>query len=237
MGEVDTSTRRPSPPLLLTALIQARFFLPIKLIGCLILSTNASLQRNGAPSVLLGRRANRLGTLNAGRTLCLLPTWHTSWLSVSHFFFFTNANRTGERRGELAFVQFDPTTRGPALGKPPSKQFPCEFEGCDKTFSREADMQRHAQSHRSGPRTYDCPANRCQRTGLKGFWRIDKLKEHLDSKHPEAEFERWYLYTTTGASGYIDVAKREEHDALMRSREYILNPDYPTKIVYERDIV
>lgn len=130
----------------------------------------------------------------------------------------------GENNGNLVIVPFDPTTRGPASGKPASTQYPCEFEGCDKTFSREKDMERHAQSHRSGPRTYDCPANHCRRTGLKGFWRLDKLKEHLVSKHPETEFERWYQVSTSYsgivAGGYRDVAKREEHDALMRSKGY-----------------
>ncbi|KAL8646230.1 MAG: hypothetical protein Q9210_006256 [Variospora velana] len=138
-----------------------------------------------------------------------------------------------EKNDDLVFVHWgNPRTPGPASRALASKKFRCLDEDCDKTFSRESDMLRHWGSHRSGPKAYDCPANRCPRTGMKGFWRSDKLKAHLDSKHPEIEVERWFL-RVRGLGGFRDVAKREEHEAMMRSKGYTLVGDFPKgRVVY-----
>lgn len=65
---------------------------------------------------------------------------------------------------------------------------------------------------------------------MKGFWRRDKLKDHLDRKHPEIEVERWYLPAGIKTGGYRDVAKRGEHEALMHSKG--LMPSFQNSIIY-----
>ena len=53
---------------------------------------------------------------------------------------------------------------------------------------------------------------------MKGFWRIDKLKDHMERKHPEIETERWFCRWKVG--GCRDVEKRAQHETLMRSKGY-----------------
>ncbi|KAL8837356.1 MAG: hypothetical protein Q9176_005774 [Flavoplaca citrina] len=95
----------------------------------------------------------------------------------------------------------------------------CDIEGCDKAFVRKGDLSRHLKSHKSGPRTHDCLADKCPRKQMKGFWRMDKLKDHMARKHPEIEIERWYNYWTN-ERGYRDVEKRAQHEVLMRSKGF-----------------
>lgn len=99
----------------------------------------------------------------------------------------------------------------------------CGVEDCDKAFLNKGDLVRHLQTHKSGPRTHDCLAEGCPRRGLKGFWRADKFKDHMDRKHPEIELERCWHYIIGYASkifGYRDVEKPEQHEAWMRSKGY-----------------
>ena len=98
----------------------------------------------------------------------------------------------------------------------------CGVEDCDKAFFNKSDLVRHLQTHKSGPRTYDCLAEGCPRRGLKGFWRVDKFKDHMDRKHPEIGFESYRYYGASHYSTlrYRDVEKREQHEALMRSKGY-----------------
>ncbi|KAL8799562.1 MAG: hypothetical protein Q9182_005801 [Xanthomendoza sp. 2 TL-2023] len=118
------------------------------------------------------------------------------------------------------------------------KNFVCDVPDCDKAFAKNGDLTRHLNSHKTGPRTYGCLAPRCPRKGMKGFWRLDKLKDHLDRKHPELEVERWYFeyqadrLADGGHGGYRDVTKRDEHVALMRSEGY--KPCVEGSSVFER---
>ncbi len=122
-------------------------------------------------------------------------------------------------------------------GKPPPSTtessrnagFPCGVPDCEQAFGRKSDLDRHLKSHQSGPRTYSCIAEGCPRRGMKGFWRLDKLKDHLDRKHSETEVEQWWYlpdfrcgYRTSDlkVGGYRDVAKRVEHEALMYSKGF-----------------
>ncbi|KAL8767850.1 MAG: hypothetical protein Q9209_005742 [Squamulea sp. 1 TL-2023] len=111
-----------------------------------------------------------------------------------------------------------PTT----ITKPrPSITFACTVPECNKLFNRKGELTRHLKSHESGPRTHDCLAESCTRKGTEGFWRMDKLKDHLDRKHPDIDYERWfYGWFTSVVGGYRDVTKRGEHEALMRSKGY-----------------
>ncbi|KAL8991824.1 MAG: hypothetical protein Q9169_007619 [Polycauliona sp. 2 TL-2023] len=107
----------------------------------------------------------------------------------------------------------------------------CGVKDCEKSFVRKGDLVRHLKSHNSGPRTHSCLADSCRRKGIKGFWRLDKLKDHMERKHPEIEIERWtatdawYLEMRVEMRGYRDVEKREEHEAAMLSKGY--KPDCP----------
>ena len=99
----------------------------------------------------------------------------------------------------------------------------CGVEDCDKAFVNKSDLARHLKSHNSGARTYDCLAEGCPRRGLKGFWRVDKFKDHMGRKHPEIEFERCYYFyhwPNIELPRYRDVEKREQHEAMMRSKGY-----------------
>ncbi|KAL8735766.1 MAG: hypothetical protein Q9166_000629 [cf. Caloplaca sp. 2 TL-2023] len=127
------------------------------------------------------------------------------------------------------------TTKSSTEGK-----FKCKVPDCNKAFCRKADLDRHLKNHQSGPRTYDCLAQKCPRKGLKGFWRLDKFKDHLDRKHPDIEVERWSLrvwgseYDQIERSGYRDVTKSKEHVALMRSKGFAPVSSYITQFVKQR---
>ena len=67
----------------------------------------------------------------------------------------------------------------------------CEHSSCvDRhgqrtSFSRRADLNRHAQSVHSSV-LFDCPWPRCERKGERGFVRMDHLIEHRRGYHDEA---------------------------------------------------
>ena len=54
---------------------------------------------------------------------------------------------------------------------------------CEKTFSREADMERHAKKHLPEAKTFQCFVEGCRYNGEKGFYRRDKLMAHQRAKH------------------------------------------------------
>lgn len=132
---------------------------------------------------------------------------------------------SADNRDALTFKHWSPG-KGPSqsMYKTSVGAFACEIEDCDKTFSRKGDMERHSLSHESGPRAHDCLARRCRRKGTNGFWRLDKLKDHMDCKHPETEIERWYYARDSyrQGGGYRVLAKRGEHEEYMRSLGYLL---------------
>ena len=54
---------------------------------------------------------------------------------------------------------------------------------CEKTFSRDADMERHAKKHSPAAKTFHCFVDGCKYNGEKGFYRRDKLMAHQRVKH------------------------------------------------------
>ncbi|KAG4430892.1 hypothetical protein IFR05_013622 [Cadophora sp. M221] len=55
---------------------------------------------------------------------------------------------------------------------------------CHQTFARRADRDRHSLTHdRHSIRQYPCTFQGCERVGAKGFWRRDKLNEHIKRGH------------------------------------------------------
>lgn len=128
--------------------------------------------------------------------------------------------------------------------------FKCEADGCNKKFVRKGDLDRHSKTHQTGPKAYDCIVEQCRRKGYKGFWRLDKLKDHMDCKHPEVEVERWcvlkagfgysseiipsmYRHPSYWApQGLRNITRREEHEAVMRSKGF--EPFSPGSLEFRR---
>jgi len=63
---------------------------------------------------------------------------------------------------------------------------------CQKTFSRKADLQRHAQKHQSGEPPYQCGVKGCD---YGGSHRLDKMGSHIKNRHLKANEYRGILTT------------------------------------------
>lgn len=62
--------------------------------------------------------------------------------------------------------------------------FKCTVEGCKaKPFTRMSELQRHRGKH--SRHRYSCPAQGCNRSGVKGFYRLDKLRDHMLAGHDD----------------------------------------------------
>jgi hypothetical protein len=63
--------------------------------------------------------------------------------------------------------------------------FVCDVAGCNsRPFARRGDLTRHKHGH--NPRQlHDCPASTCNRKGTRGFFRKDKLFDHILAGHDE----------------------------------------------------
>jgi hypothetical protein len=81
------------------------------------------------------------------------------------------------------------STPSPPSGQLRERHY-CEHSSCvdrhgqRSSFSRRADLNRHAQSVH-GPNMLDCPWRRCERKGSRGFPRLDHLIEHRRGFHHE----------------------------------------------------
>jgi hypothetical protein len=63
------------------------------------------------------------------------------------------------------------------------RSFTCDSQGCkSKTFSSRTDLYRHQQAHETNI-WYSCAAEDCLRKGKKGFYREDKLIDHMIAAH------------------------------------------------------
>lgn len=74
-------------------------------------------------------------------------------------------------------ITLSPSTPGSAVGPDGRPRWACT--ACVKTFSRRADMERHAKKH-SGVREFQCGVVGC---GYKGSYRQDKLEQHRRNCH------------------------------------------------------
>jgi len=63
---------------------------------------------------------------------------------------------------------------------------------CQKTFSRKADLQRHAQKHQSGEPQFQCGVKGCD---YGGSHRLDKMGSHIKNRHLKANKYRG-IFTT-----------------------------------------
>ncbi|KAL8783264.1 MAG: hypothetical protein Q9195_009442 [Heterodermia aff. obscurata] len=64
-----------------------------------------------------------------------------------------------------------------------SRRYRCQHPGCNTTVSRYSDLNRHMRTHQAGVRGFDCPDNGCNRKGVKGFARKDKMLDHYHAVH------------------------------------------------------
>jgi hypothetical protein len=67
---------------------------------------------------------------------------------------------------------------GTSAAGPPKRRHQCNT--CHRRFARRADRDRHSLTHNThSPRPYSCSVPGCNRVGANGFWRFDKLNDHL----------------------------------------------------------
>ena len=62
------------------------------------------------------------------------------------------------------------------------KRIVCDHRGCSSSFTRRADLKRHAAIHCEYP-VYACPIEGCSNNKNQGFHRKDKLLRHIKTKH------------------------------------------------------
>jgi hypothetical protein len=60
----------------------------------------------------------------------------------------------------------------------PRPRYWCQATGCNRSYSRPADRDRHARKHNPNATRYTCPYRHCH----KSFFREDKLKEHQKNR-------------------------------------------------------
>ena len=58
----------------------------------------------------------------------------------------------------------------------------CTHPGCNQVFTRGADLERRMKKHQDVPKEFGCPVPGCDRLGVNGFDRRDKLADHLKSR-------------------------------------------------------
>ena len=54
---------------------------------------------------------------------------------------------------------------------------------CPRTFKRLGDVKRHEKVHIPGQRRFHCRQAGCERKGWRGFYRRDKLRDHVKTVH------------------------------------------------------
>jgi hypothetical protein len=54
---------------------------------------------------------------------------------------------------------------------------------CPRTFKRPGDVKRHEKMHIPGQRRFHCWKVGCERKGWRGFYRRDKLRDHVKTVH------------------------------------------------------
>ena len=134
-----------------------------------------------------------------------------SFGSVQHLSSTANAVTT-----HFDFVPCIPSdSKSPPSTLPP-KPFACHHESCQSSFERKGDLTRHLKNHRDGPRDFSCWADRCNRNGNNGFTRLDKLKEHVTSRHLLTDFHIYiketngYAYSKGGSHRFLSWRKARQ---------------------------
>lgn len=61
----------------------------------------------------------------------------------------------------------------------PQERLSCDRPGCNSSFTRQGDLERHVKSKHVKIRSYKCAITGCEKT----FYRLDKLRDHQGRKH------------------------------------------------------
>jgi hypothetical protein len=114
------------------------------------------------------------------------------------------------------------------------RSFICDSQGCkSKTFSSRTDLYRHQRAHETKI-WYSCAAEDCLRKGKKGFYREDKLMDHMIAAHdndtlfacPDNHWSRHWLRRKCGGLLFtrdimaIHALNGYQHSLLARLNEY-----------------
>jgi hypothetical protein len=76
-----------------------------------------------------------------------------------------------------------PYPSSPSPATSPSSSSPHSCSICSATFKRPGDVKRHEKKHFPAQITYHCWEIGCERNGMKGFYRRDKLRDHEKTVH------------------------------------------------------
>jgi hypothetical protein len=76
-----------------------------------------------------------------------------------------------------------PSPSSPSLATSPSSNSPHSCSICSATFKRPGDVKRHEKKHFPAQIAYHCWEVGCERNGMKGFYRRDKLRDHEKTVH------------------------------------------------------
>ena len=67
---------------------------------------------------------------------------------------------------------------------PASPRYYCSQNGCNVSVTRRCDLNRHMlTTHQTGLKAFDCPSPTCERKGVNGFPRRDKVRDHCRAVH------------------------------------------------------
>ena len=135
----------------------------------------------------------------------------------------------------IVFQQWDPKMSSRTFSEiSEPKEFACPHEGCAKGYGRMSDLNRHKKTHQTGPKTFNCIALRCPRKGAKGFWRLDKLRDHIDARHPEVEYENFWRWPYNSVAYWFGGIREKnciaEHEAEMLRIGY--KPKHPGSVYF-----
>ena len=84
----------------------------------------------------------------------------------------------------LVMTSLEPTAIIPPVAIAGGNRIPCISPSCDRTFSRKADMRRHARKHNpAASPTFPCGEADCKINTPRCFTRKDKLIDHVRKKH------------------------------------------------------
>ena len=78
----------------------------------------------------------------------------------------------------LPFTDPNDNLATPSSALADDRQFACTIANCDRTFTRSGDLERHMRKHQPGSTQFHCWESGCNRNGVNGFYRRDKLASH-----------------------------------------------------------
>jgi general transcription factor IIIA len=115
-----------------------------------------------------------------------------------------------ESDSEMEPVSTPPTPRTPRPSE--IKTIPCPYEGCQKSFNRQARLTEHLRSH-TNTRPFKCPHKGCS----KDFLRDSHLKHHVKSAHTDV---RDYVCSWDGCcKSFATGTRLRRHEAAHQQKE------------------